>query len=281
MEKHWSNIIRGHERQTLSIRTFTLPAALLNVSLAESEETPPPEKGQEGPPLTTAEEAGETGAEAASERGEEQATRLLQQAQEEAERLVQEAKDTAERLCQEARAEAERCREAAYAQGFQEGKKAGQQEGLAQFTTALTSIQQAATELTRLQDTLRQQAEEDVVTLAFALARKIVQREVHLQRDIVCTMVKRALERLVDRSEVVIRVHPQDLEQVLAIKKDLLSEGGGIKILHLQGDESIDPGGCMVESTFGEIDARIWSQLEELEQRFQEQRRLLTEEEVS
>ncbi|RMF84592.1 MAG: hypothetical protein D6736_18970, partial [Nitrospinota bacterium] len=273
MEKHWSNIIRSHERQTLSIRTFTLPAVLLNVSLAESEETIPPAAGEEPSPPAAAEEGLESGADTSStERAEEHATRLLQQAQEEAERLVQEARETAERMLQEARAEAETCRETAYAQGFQEGKEAGRQEGIAQLTSTLTSMQQAAIELSQLQDTLRQQAEEDVVTLAFALARKIVQREIDLHRDIVCTMVRRALERLVDRSEVVIRVHPQDLEQVLAIKKDLLSEKGGIKSLHLQGDESIDPGGCVVESTFGEIDARIWSQMEELEQRFQEQR---------
>jgi flagellar biosynthesis/type III secretory pathway protein FliH len=43
----------------------------------------------------------------------------------------------------------------------------------------------------------------------------------------------------------------------------------------------VGPGGCLVESTFGEIDARLEAQLEELEQRFREHYSLMLEANVS
>jgi flagellar assembly protein FliH len=55
----------------------------------------------------------------------------------------------------------------------------------------------------------------------------------------------------------------------------------GLRHLSIEGDALVGPGGCLVESTFGEIDARLEAQLEELEQRFREHYSLRSEASVS
>jgi len=44
----------------------------------------------------------------------------------------------------------------------------------------------------------------------------------------------------------------------------------GAKSIQIVEDTTVDPGGCIIETDFGEIDARISSQLSELEQKILE-----------
>jgi flagellar assembly protein FliH len=44
----------------------------------------------------------------------------------------------------------------------------------------------------------------------------------------------------------------------------------GVKGIQVQEDSTVDSGGCIIETDFGEIDARISSQLAELEARILE-----------
>jgi flagellar assembly protein FliH len=47
--------------------------------------------------------------------------------------------------------------------------------------------------------------------------------------------------------------------------KDFIQLIEGSKSLQVVEDSTVDPGGCIIETDFGEIDARISSQLAELE----------------
>jgi len=52
--------------------------------------------------------------------------------------------------------------------------------------------------------------------------------------------------------------------------KDFLSAAENVKNITVVEDSSVDRGGCVIETDFGAIDARIVSQLNELEQRILE-----------
>jgi flagellar assembly protein FliH len=118
------------------------------------------------------------------------------------------------------------------------------------------------------------QAEEDVITLAFQLTRKILQYEVREHREVLATTLKRALAHVVEQNQVMVRVHPDDLQYATEIREELRLAMGDIKTLAMQGDTSVGRGGCIVESNLGTIDARIEAQFEELEQRFRMQHTL-------
>ena len=139
------------------------------------------------------------------------------------------------------------------------------------------SLQQAAAGCVQIRQEVLQQAEEDIIALAFHLARKIIQHEAVYNPDILVATLRRALAAVMDRDHVVVRVNPADLERALQLQADLLHTVEGLRHLTIEGDQTVGPGGCRVESTFGEIDARLEAQFEELERRFREHYSLMSE----
>lgn len=192
---------------------------------------------------------------------------LLQQAQEEADRCLAEAHDQASSLQSQG-----------YAEGFKQGEEAGHAAIAEQWAPVLASFVQATHDITRLRAEVVRQAEEDIVTLAFQLARKILRQEARYPRDILHATLRRALAYVGNHEHLVVRVHPRDLELAQAMQKDLLQGVDGVRHLTLEGDATVGRGGCVVASVFGEVDARLEAQLEELEGRFREQYPPATEE---
>ena len=61
-----------------------------------------------------------------------------------------------------------------------------------------------------------------------------------------------------------IRVHPQDFQYMMEIKSDFLQNFDGIKNIVFEKDESIQLGGATIETLFGEVDARLDQQFNEI-----------------
>jgi flagellar assembly protein FliH len=205
----------------------------------------------------------------------EEATRTAHAAAErlarEREHILQEAQDEAERCLASAQEQAVALTTAAYEHGFRRGEEAARQALTAQLSPVLSAFQQATTEIAHLRATVLQQAEEDIITLAFQLARKIIQYEALEHREVLAATLTRALEYVAEQNQIVVRVHPDDFHYATELKEELGPARGDIKTLTIQGDTSVGRGGCLVESSLGTIDARIEAQFDELEQRFRAQ----------
>src|SRR5262245_8475960 len=195
----------------------------------------------------------------------------------EREHVLQEAQDEAARCLASAQEQATALTTAAYEQGFRQGEEAARQALTAQLSPVLSAFQQATTGIVHLRATVLQQAEEDIITLAFQLARKVIQYEALEHHEVLAAMLTRALEYVVQQDQIVVRVHPDDVHQAAEIKEELGRARGDIQTLTVKGDTSVGRGGCLVESSLGTIDARIEAQLEELEQRFRAQHALALE----
>jgi flagellar assembly protein FliH len=195
----------------------------------------------------------------------------------ERERVLQEAQDEAAQCLASAQEQAAALTTAAYEQGFKQGEEAARQALTAQLVPVLSTFQQATAEITQLRAAVLRQAEEDIITLAFQLARRIIQREVLEHREVLAATLTRALDHVVEQDQIVIRVHPDDLQYATEIKEELRHTRGESKTLTIQGDSSVGRGGCLVASSLGLIDARIEAQFDELEQRFWAQHSLACE----
>lgn len=102
--------------------------------------------------------------------------------------------------------------------------------------------------------------ESEVVELALQAARKIVAREVTIDRDIALTLVKVSLAKLHNRVVAEIHLHPEDFAYVRE-RLDQIDYRGKIELVE---DRSISLGGCLIHTETGDIDARIESQFDEL-----------------
>jgi flagellar assembly protein FliH len=148
----------------------------------------------------------------------------------------------------------------AFAKGYAQGERAGLEAGQARSEAMLQRLARTLQELADLRRTIAAQTEHQMVDLALAIAKRIVRREVEIDREFTIALARVALDRLGDQSPAVVRLHPDDAA--------IVARGGGDAGLpaHVRvvPDTAVGRGGCIVESDFGIIDATIERQFEEL-----------------
>ena len=79
-----------------------------------------------------------------------------------------------------------------------------------------------------------------------------------------------ALKKVKTRGEVTLRVNLEEVKLTSEHAKEFISHVENVQGITVLEDSSVERGGCIVETDFGAIDARISSQLQELENKILE-----------
>jgi flagellar assembly protein FliH len=172
-----------------------------------------------------------------------------------------EARELAAQELARARAEAERLRAEAQAQGYAEGAARAE----AELQEKREAFEELVSAIEARQETLFTGLEQETIELALEIAKKVVGHEVEAHPELVVAQVRRCLRRLRDRERVRVRVNPADVETLRAAKESLLAAYDGIGRMDIMDDYRVGPGGCLVESSDGTLDARLDRQLSEVE----------------
>jgi len=187
------------------------------------------------------------------------------QAQDEAEKIVAEAREKARQIEEDSRAAFETERRDAEEQGRAAGRETGFGEGKAEVERL---IQRTQTVLERAQDKraeILDETEQEIINLVLLIARKVIKVISENQRSVIISNVVQALRKVKGRGNIIIRVNMADLKLSTEHTKDFIDLVEGAKSIQIVEDSTVDEGGCVIETDFGEIDARIASQLTELE----------------
>ena len=151
---------------------------------------------------------------------------------------------------------------------YEKGMTTAQAKVAEEINAAVADLREklahTVSELEPLYAMIAARAERDLVKLALEIARKVVQREVTTDPDIVLTLVRVALERLHPRAVAKVLLHPEDFEYVNARRPEL-SHGSTLELI---ADVSIGRGGCLVQSEHGDMDARLEQQFASIERGF-------------
>lgn len=148
--------------------------------------------------------------------------------------------------------------------GHKDGYKAGFTEGLKEIEKMLHSLQLAMQEIKKLRKELCLKAEKETVSLSLAIARKILLQEPATNPGVIAGVVKKTFETIAINAPVRIRINPSELAYMRE-RRHLIPIEGEVTFVE---DASISCGGCMVESLSGDVDARIESQVEMIEEAF-------------
>ena len=114
------------------------------------------------------------------------------------------------------------------------------------------------------------ETEQQIVELVLLIARKVVKVISETQRNVVMQNILQSLRRVKGRGDVTIRVNLADVQLTSEHAKEFMDSVESIKNITVAEDSSVEKGGCIIETDFGAIDARISSQLNELEQKILE-----------
>ena len=149
----------------------------------------------------------------------------------------------------------------ARAAGFAEGEAAGRGRASAELRPVLERLARAIDDLATLRPRLRREAEADMVKLALAIARRVIRRELAVDPEALRGLALAALEKL-DAQEISrVRVHASQVAAIAA----LLGERPGGPPIEVAADSSGDPGTAVFETSRGNLDASVESQLSEIE----------------
>jgi flagellar assembly protein FliH len=199
-----------------------------------------------------------------------EAQSLKRKAQDEADKIIAEAREKAAQIEQEARTAFEAERKDAEDEGRIAGREAGFAEGKAEVERL---VERAQTILQRAQDKrveILEETEQEIINLVLLISRKVIKAISESQRSVVMSNVVQSLRKVKGKGNIIIRVNLVDLKLTTEHTKDFINLVEGAKSIQVVEDTSVDEGGCIIETDFGEIDARIASQLAELESKILE-----------
>lgn len=145
--------------------------------------------------------------------------------------------------------------------GLEEGRRAIEADRQA----AAQRIEALEEEINAERDGFFRRMEPEVARLAVSIAEKIVGREVAEHPEIVLDAIKRSMKRMQEKEFLRIRVNPDNLELVRQRRDDLIAAVDGVEKLEVVDDRRVDAGGCVIESRNGNIDARVGTQVREIE----------------
>jgi flagellar biosynthesis/type III secretory pathway protein FliH len=146
-------------------------------------------------------------------------------------------------------------------QAFEEGFAAGVAEAQTRLDGPVAALAAAASQLQELRADAATSVEADAVDLALRIAEQALGAALAVDRELVVEAVRGALRRLVERDRVLILVNPDDLEIVREHTARLVGELGGIEHCEVQAERRVRPGGAIVRTTEGEVDATLETKL--------------------
>ena len=104
--------------------------------------------------------------------------------------------------------------------------------------------------------TLVEAMEEQTVRLALEISRRIVQRELTMDPDIVAALAAVALKRVLSHQSITLRVSRQDFEHVRAVV------AAANPAISVKDDATLERGDFVVDTAQTHLDGRVASQIE-------------------
>lgn len=146
-------------------------------------------------------------------------------------------------------------------QAYEEGFAAGIAQAQSQLDGPAAALAGAAEQLQAMRADAAASVEADAVDLALRIAEQAIAAAIAADPELVVEAVRGALRRLVERDRVLILVNPDDLELVRDHVARLVGELGGIEHCEVQAERRVRPGGAIVRTSEGEVDATLETKL--------------------
>jgi flagellar assembly protein FliH len=153
-------------------------------------------------------------------------------------------------------------------QGIQQGRQAARVELESEMNAAVvqerTRVVHAITQFAATRENYFLSVEHEVVNLALAIAGRVLHREAQLDPLLLAGVVRVALDKMQDRTGVVLRVAPSDVMPW----QELFAATEATERPNVIEDARLQRGDCLLETKMGTVELGIGAQLEEIEKGF-------------
>ena len=165
--------------------------------------------------------------------------------------------------------EADDARKGGFQSGYEEAQEKVREEmqGIIDSHTSLhEALKIALHDIASMKEMILAQAEDGIIQLVIAIAKKLLCRELEEHPDAIIDIVKKAIKESKTRDEIIIRISPGDyaiLEQRMSeLKQSLEHTGEEAASIRIEESADITPGGCIVETDTNIIDMSLETRME-------------------
>jgi flagellar biosynthesis/type III secretory pathway protein FliH len=173
--------------------------------------------------------------------------------------------DRAAEIVAVAQANAAEIERRAREEGYEAGRAEIIERGTAEIEPARQAVLAAVDAVYAAQTDLAAALELRTIEFAIAIAERILGAALAVQPELVCEVVGGALRRTISRDRLVLDVHPDDVD-VVRTWLGSRDDHEGADTITVRGERRVVRGGCVVQTTEGEIDAQLSEQLARAEQ---------------
>lgn len=146
----------------------------------------------------------------------------------------------------------------AHKEAFEQGLAEGRQAGRAEVQTQVDRLAGMFYDLAKPFETLDAEVERELLTLAMALARQIVRRELKADPTQIIGIIREAIAALpVATRDVRVQLHPEDA----AVVRQHLAPTENERAWTIIEDPVMARGGCQITTNTSRIDARLETRL--------------------
>ena len=144
----------------------------------------------------------------------------------------------------------------AFEQGYAEGERIGKQMGEKMIETVVKRYENALAELANTHKALVEAMEKETVQMALEISRRVVQRELTMDPDLVAALAAVALKRVSGHQSIALRVSRTDFARVrvaIAVVNPAIT---------VKEDAALERGDFVVDTAQTHLDGRVSSQVE-------------------
>lgn len=166
----------------------------------------------------------------------------------------------------------EQRRRQGYEEGLAAGLEAGKAEALAEaqqtfqarHATLAAAMGEAVARFDAQKEAWLSAVHRDAVELVMEIARRVVRRIGKADRDAAVESLRQVIERVGHGRDIAVRLSPADVEAVRTFAETLAADCEQWRHVRLIADKAVEPGGCVVETGPGTVDATLAKQLDRI-----------------
>jgi flagellar biosynthesis/type III secretory pathway protein FliH len=150
--------------------------------------------------------------------------------------------------------------------GFEAGLKKGCDQAYEEFrekaAESLKSFESLVQSFESLKGEIFKANEHFLMALVFRVAKMVTLKELSTDQDYVLRLSRQLLDQVGIRDNVKIRVSPKDADSIEFLKAELAKHFVDLKNLGIEVSDTVEGGGCTIETQWSTIDASLETQLE-------------------
>lgn len=202
---------------------------------------------------------------------------ILETAQQEAQQLLKQASKEAEQMKAQTQLDLEDWIEAqklqeekrlaekeqtAYDQGYEKGLEKAARQMKEKYATMIGEAEEVLQLAYARKDEIILEAEPFLLELSVEIASKVLQQTLDDKQEIILDYFKKLLSNR--EGQITLCVAPQHFAYIMDFREELEAVIDAEAKLHIIPDRSVTDHGCMIRSSFGTMDARFDTQLNEI-----------------